>query len=229
MSERAVYALAASGRYRAVIASTGGRVALPGGLGRRAPGPRAAAAVELAVGAPANPGARAQLPRAAGALPAGRRRRDLRPARERLRASARRAERARRPAGGRQRVLGRPAGVAPISAPRPPPGPRTRRAKFLFVGRPVWEKGLQVLLSAWRASGLAAPAAALVLVGVGSTPPWIPTDGAVVIEQGPRACGDADAGAVRSFVRARRSRRTPQLLPRRRRSRDALDPDAHIP
>ncbi len=55
-----------------------------------------------------------------------------------------------------------------------------------------------MLLSAWRASGLAAPAAALVLVGVGSTPPWIPTGGAVVTA-GPRAgCAAAGAGPVRT-------------------------------
>jgi len=56
-----------------------------------------------------------------------------------------------------------------------------RAVKFLFVGRPVWEKGLQVLLPAWRASGLAVPAAALVLVGVRSTPPWVSTGGAVAL------------------------------------------------
>ncbi|MGH2834491.1 MAG: glycosyltransferase family 4 protein, partial [Solirubrobacteraceae bacterium] len=50
--------------------------------------------------------------------------------------------------------------------------------KFMFVGRPDREKGIQVLIEAWRASGLKAPSAALVLVGVGSVPPWIPVGGA---------------------------------------------------
>ncbi|HEX5851477.1 MAG TPA: glycosyltransferase family 4 protein, partial [Solirubrobacteraceae bacterium] len=46
--------------------------------------------------------------------------------------------------------------------PRWPAGAAT---KFVFVGRPDPEKGVEVLLHAWRASGLSAPAAALVLVG----------------------------------------------------------------
>lgn len=43
--------------------------------------------------------------------------------------------------------------------------------RFLFVGRPAREKGLQTLLGAWSASGLRTPDAALMLVGVGSAPP----------------------------------------------------------
>jgi glycosyltransferase involved in cell wall biosynthesis len=50
---------------------------------------------------------------------------------------------------------------------------------FMFAGRPVWEKGLRVLIQAWRTSGCRALEAALVLVGVGPTPPWVPADGAV--------------------------------------------------
>jgi glycosyltransferase involved in cell wall biosynthesis len=37
-----------------------------------------------------------------------------------------------------------------------------------------------VLVEAWSISGLQAPTAALVLVGAGSTPPWVPAGGAVV-------------------------------------------------
>jgi glycosyltransferase involved in cell wall biosynthesis len=51
--------------------------------------------------------------------------------------------------------------------------------KFLFAGRPVREKGFGVLIEAWSDSGLRAPSAALVLVGVGSIPPWVPAGGAV--------------------------------------------------
>jgi glycosyltransferase involved in cell wall biosynthesis len=51
---------------------------------------------------------------------------------------------------------------------------------FLFAGRPTREKGLGVLVEAWSTSGLQAPTAALVLVGAGSTPPWVPAGGAVV-------------------------------------------------
>jgi glycosyltransferase involved in cell wall biosynthesis len=54
-----------------------------------------------------------------------------------------------------------PAG-APPSDPRWPTDAETR---FLFVGRPVAGKGLPVLVSAWRDAALSAPGAALVLVG----------------------------------------------------------------
>jgi glycosyltransferase involved in cell wall biosynthesis len=56
--------------------------------------------------------------------------------------------------------------------------PEQAETKFLFVGRPVREKGLGVLTEAWQAAGLHAPTAALVLVGVGSCPPWVPAGGA---------------------------------------------------
>jgi glycosyltransferase involved in cell wall biosynthesis len=59
-----------------------------------------------------------------------------------------------------------------------PGWPGQAATKFLFVGRPAREKGLRVLTEAWRTTGLRAPPAALVLVGVGSNPPWIPTGGA---------------------------------------------------
>ena len=39
-----------------------------------------------------------------------------------------------------------------------------------------------MLIEAWLDSGLIAPSAALVLVGVGSSPPWIPAGGAVTRE-----------------------------------------------
>jgi glycosyltransferase involved in cell wall biosynthesis len=56
--------------------------------------------------------------------------------------------------------------------------PEQADTKFLFVGRPAREKGLRVLTEAWHAAGLHAPTAALVLVGVGSGPPRIPAGGA---------------------------------------------------
>ncbi|HEV7586402.1 MAG TPA: glycosyltransferase family 4 protein [Solirubrobacteraceae bacterium] len=57
--------------------------------------------------------------------------------------------------------------------------PSRAAVRFLFVGRPAREKGLGVLLEAWRASGLGASDAALVLAGVGSNPPrWIAGEGA---------------------------------------------------
>jgi glycosyltransferase involved in cell wall biosynthesis len=54
--------------------------------------------------------------------------------------------------------------VSPAADPSCPAETRTR---FLFVGRSVPEKGLAVLLSAWRAGGLPPADAALVLAGVG--------------------------------------------------------------
>jgi glycosyltransferase involved in cell wall biosynthesis len=56
--------------------------------------------------------------------------------------------------------------------------PEDAGTKFLFVGRPAREKGMGVLIEAWHTAGLQAPTAALVLVGVGSLPPWVPADGA---------------------------------------------------
>ncbi|HEX4837469.1 MAG TPA: glycosyltransferase family 4 protein [Solirubrobacteraceae bacterium] len=67
-----------------------------------------------------------------------------------------------------------------VGAPTDPAWPRDVDVKFLFAGRPAREKGLGVLTQAWSTSGLQAPTAALVLVGAGSTPPWVPTGGAVV-------------------------------------------------
>lgn len=68
--------------------------------------------------------------------------------------------------------------------PPTPPWPSQADTKFLFAGRPAREKGLGVLREAWSTSGLHAPTAALVLVGVGSTPPWALAGGAVVCFDG---------------------------------------------
>jgi len=84
-------------------------------------------------------------------------------------------------------------GAPDVSAPQWPPrggaahdggrGVRSARleqatTKFLFVGRPGREKGLRVLTEAWRTTGLRAPPAALVLVGARSNPPWVRAGGA---------------------------------------------------
>jgi glycosyltransferase involved in cell wall biosynthesis len=58
-----------------------------------------------------------------------------------------------------------------VPAGKPPSDPRwpaEAKTKFLFVGRPVAGKGLPVLAAAWRTAGLTAPEAALVLAGVGA-------------------------------------------------------------
>jgi len=65
-----------------------------------------------------------------------------------------------------------------IAAPRARAWPGQAATKFLFVGRPAREKGVRVLIEAWHATGLMAPTAALVLAGVGSSPPWAQAGGA---------------------------------------------------
>ena len=56
--------------------------------------------------------------------------------------------------------------VSPPDDPRWPTGAGTR---FLFVGRPAAEKGLAVLVAAWRAARLGSSDRALVLAGVGAS------------------------------------------------------------
>ena len=156
--QRGVLRLAASGRFRAVVAGLSGRVALPAAYaGARRAGvpfvlwatiwahPRTAAHAlsylplrHLYRSADAvatyGPHVSAYV-RAKGATRAGDR-------------GA--AERRRRRSG-------------------PPPAQPDRRAAFqvMFAGRLAREKGVAVLLRAWRSSGLSAPSAALVLVGGG--------------------------------------------------------------
>jgi glycosyltransferase involved in cell wall biosynthesis len=157
VTQRAVHALAASGRYRAVIGATGGRVALPAAwTGAR----RAGVPFVLWASLWAHPRTPAH---AASWLP--------------LQAIYRDADAvatygphvsAYVTAHGARNVVVAPQGVdvgfwsAPATADE-------RRAPFqvLFVGREAREKGAQVLLEAWHASGLGAPHAALVLVGGG--------------------------------------------------------------
>jgi len=55
-----------------------------------------------------------------------------------------------------------------LEAPSDPRWPADAEVRFLFVGRPVAGKGLPTLVSAWRAARLSAPACALVLAGVGA-------------------------------------------------------------
>ena len=181
--EREVLALAASGRYRAVVVGTTGRVALPaawaGARSARVPlllwsalwaHPRSVAHAASWVGL-------RRLYRSADAVVA-----------YGPHVSAYvRARGARNVHVAPQAVdngfWGGPASTASAAGS----WGVERAVRFLFVGRPVWEKGLQVLLPAWRASGLAVPAAALVLVGVRSTPPWVSTGGAVALSGAHRA------------------------------------------
>ncbi|HEX7609585.1 MAG TPA: hypothetical protein VF380_02830, partial [Solirubrobacteraceae bacterium] len=62
----------------------------------------------------------------------------------------------------------RAAGTAPPAVPDWPSGAQCR---ILFVGRPAPEKGVELLLDAWHAAGARERGAALVLAGVGASPP----------------------------------------------------------
>jgi len=59
---------------------------------------------------------------------------------------------------------GAPSASRPTGLPAAP-WPANTAARFVFVGRAVREKGLDVLLAAWRSSSLAPAAAALAIVG----------------------------------------------------------------
>ena len=169
-TQREIRALAASGRYRAVVCGTAGRVALPaawqGARAARTPfvlwsalwaHPRTPA--HVVAGAPLL----AALYRGADAIVAYG---------PHVAAFAR--------ARGARNVH-----VAPQAVDNAYWGAHVepdRQSAFLavFLGRPGRAKGAMVLLDAWRQSGLGASAAALVLVGAGSGPPRLPTGGAVV-------------------------------------------------
>lgn len=53
-----------------------------------------------------------------------------------------------------------------VSPPTDPRWPSNAEVRFLFVGRDAEEKGLPILIAAWRAADLSATTAALVLAGV---------------------------------------------------------------
>ncbi len=174
LRQREVAALAASGRYRAVVCSTGGRLALPGAwAGAR----RARVPVILWSALWAHPRT------AAHALSY--------PALLRLYRSADaivtygphvsayvRARGARNVHVAPQSVDNGFWAAPGVSPPAAPQWPSQAAVKFLFAGRPVREKGVGALIDAWCESGLIMPSAALVLVGVGPTPPWVPAGGA---------------------------------------------------
>jgi glycosyltransferase involved in cell wall biosynthesis len=173
--EQELFGLASSGHYRAVVVSTGGRVALPGAwAGTR----RAGVPLILWTSLWAHPRSPAH---ALGY-----------PAMLRLYRSADavvtygphvsayvRTRGARRVHEAPQAVDNAFWSSPDANSPSDPRWPAGAEAKFLFAGRPAREKGLGVLEEAWSMSGLQAPTAALVLVGAGSTPPWVPAGGAV--------------------------------------------------
>jgi glycosyltransferase involved in cell wall biosynthesis len=179
LPQRELTALAASGRYRAVVVSTGGRVALPAAwAGAR----RAGVPVILWSALWAHPRT------AAHAFSYLALRRLYRSA-EAIVVYGPHVEAYVRARGARNvhvapqsvdnEFWSRPPTAPDVSPPTTLGWPSETAVKFLFAGRPVREKGLGVLIEAWSDSGLQAPSAALVLVGVGSIPPWVPAGGAV--------------------------------------------------
>jgi glycosyltransferase involved in cell wall biosynthesis len=168
VSQREVHALAASGRYRAVLAGTTGRLALPAAWrGAR----RAGVPFVLWTALWAHPRTPAHVP---GALL--------------LRAIYRDADavvtygphvsafvRAR----GAQRVIDAPQAVDAAFWAGPAEPRRAAPYTVTFVGRAVREKGLRVLEEAWQSSGLPGTEAALVLVGVGPGETLLGAGGAV--------------------------------------------------
>ncbi|HEX4364158.1 MAG TPA: glycosyltransferase family 4 protein [Solirubrobacteraceae bacterium] len=169
IAQREVHALAASGRYRAVVCGTAGRTALPAAWrGARSGGtpfvlwsalwahPRTPA--HLLAGAPLM----AALYRDADAIVAYG---------PHVAAFAR--ARSARNVHLAPQAVDNAFWSETISA--------ERQAPFVavFLGRPGRAKGAVLLLDAWRQSGLGASAAALVLVGAGTGLPRVPAGGAV--------------------------------------------------
>ncbi len=186
LSERAVHALAASGRHRAVIAGIGGRVALPAAWrGAR----RARVPFVLWASLWAHPVSAAH---ALSYLP--------------LRAIYRDADavatygphvsayvRAR----GARNVVEAPQSVdVGFWSGAPTRDERRASLQFLFASRWAREKGARVLLRAWAISGYGAPQAALVLVGGGQSRSPTPAASAVV------RAGMRSPAEVRNFLAA---------------------------
>jgi glycosyltransferase involved in cell wall biosynthesis len=158
--------LAASGKYRAVVCSTGGRVALPATwTGAR----RAGTPVILWASLWAHP---RSIPHAFSYLAL---RRLYRSADAIVTYGSHVSDYVR--ARGARNVHIAPQSVdnafwstPPTARPRDPAWPE-QGVKFMFAGRPDRAKGVGALITAWQRSGLQAPSAALVLVGVGSDAP----------------------------------------------------------
>jgi glycosyltransferase involved in cell wall biosynthesis len=175
LSQRQIARLAASGRYRAIVCSTGGRIALPAAwLAAR----RTRVPVILWTSLWAHPRSPAHL------LSYVALRRLYRSADAVVTYGPHVSAYVR--ARGAHNVHVAPQSVdndfwgSQECTPAALPDPVAQaQVKFLFAGRPTREKGVGVLIEAWSDSGLAAPSAALVLVGVGSAPPWVPAGGAV--------------------------------------------------
>jgi glycosyltransferase involved in cell wall biosynthesis len=171
-TQREVYGLAASGRYRAVVSGLSGRVA-PGAAWAGARRARVPFVLWATMWAHPRTAAHALT-----FLPVRALYRDA----DAIVTYGPHVSAYVRRAGARGPVVEAPQSVDDAFWAGEAPAP-VRRAPFqaLFVGRMEAEKGLEVLLDAWRSSGLRAPGAALVLVGGGSL-----GGGAEAVAEGPR-------------------------------------------
>jgi len=160
VAPRELLRLAASGRHRAVVVSTAGRLApLAGWAGAR----RAGLPVILWASLWAHPRSAAH---ALGYLPLRR----LYSSADAVVTYGPHVSAYVRARGARNVHLAPQAvdndfWAAPQSAPPPPGWPERAATRFLFVGRDAPEKGLAVLRQAWRQSSAAHPDIALVLAG----------------------------------------------------------------
>ena len=182
-SQRGVLRLAASGRFRAVVAGLSGKVALPAAyLGAR----RAKVPFVLWATIWQHPRTAAH---ALSYLPL----RHIYKTADAIVTYGPHVSAYVRTKGPRGPVFEAPQSVddAFWSAPAEP----ARHARFqaLFAGRLAREKGVAVLLRAWRSSGLSVPLAALVLVGGG------PIRARAVATSAAMPVGEADPATVRNF------------------------------
>ena len=184
----AVLRLAASGRFRAVVAGLSGRVAPARGLRRRPRRRRAVRAVGDDLAPPAHARARALLPAAPPPLPPRGRDRDLRAARLGLRPGQGRA---------RRRWWRRRRAWTARSGPQPAPARRHAPFQALFAGRLEAEKGVDALLAAWARVDDAG--SALVVLGDGPLRERAVAAGAVV-PAGPLAPAEVRAHYAGSDV-----------------------------
>jgi glycosyltransferase involved in cell wall biosynthesis len=182
-SQRGVLRLAASGRFRAVVAGLSGRVALPAAyLGAR----RAHVPFVLWATIWAHPRTPAHT---LSYLPL----RHLYRSADAIATYGRHVSAYIRTKGPRGPVVEAPQSVDNMFWSGPAEPDRHADFQAMFAGRLAREKGLTVLLRAWASSGLSAPSAALVLVGGGPIRARAVATGAALL------AGEADAAALRNF------------------------------
>jgi glycosyltransferase involved in cell wall biosynthesis len=178
-AQREVYRLAASGRFRAVIAGISGRVALPAAhAGAR----RGRVPFVLWATLWSHPRTPAH---ALSYLPLKHIYRDA----DAIATYGPHVSAYVRTKGVQNPIFEAPQAVDTAFWSAPADNPRRQNPyQVVFVGRESGEKGTAVLFSAWRASGLRAPAAALVLVGgEGFRAPLTATSAALPVGRQPPA------------------------------------------